>query len=47
MATKPRVIDLSERAVANRIEDLRQLYRLMLTFKDVKILGPLKDLEPR
>ncbi|MBL9017522.1 MAG: hypothetical protein JNL83_25255 [Myxococcales bacterium] len=34
-------IDMSPQAVAARIEDLRALYRLMLSLRAVKILGPL------
>lgn len=40
--TKLRSVDMSPAAVNARIEDLRQLYRLMLSLRDVKILGPIK-----
>ena len=32
---------MSPRAVAGRIDDLRALYKLMLTFRTVRILGPV------
>ena len=34
-------IDMSPEAVASRIDDLRALYRLMLSLREVKILGPV------
>lgn len=34
-------VDMSPAAVAARIEDLRALYRLMLSLREVKILGPV------
>jgi hypothetical protein len=34
---------MSAQAVENRIEDLRQLYRLMLSLREVRLLGPLSD----
>jgi len=36
---------MSDAAVARRIEDLRQLYRLMLSLRTARILGPLKALD--
>ncbi len=35
---------MSARAVENRIEDLRQLYRLMLSLREVRLLGPLSEI---
>ena len=42
---KPKQVDMSPIAVAGRMEDLRQLYRLMLSFRTIRILGPLSELD--
>jgi len=47
MIEKPSPVDMSPSAIEGRIEDLRQLYRLMLSLKEIRILGPLSELEKR
>ena len=37
-------VDMSARAVENRIEDMRQLYRLMLSLREIRLLGPLSEI---
>ncbi len=41
MPKKIESVDMSPVAVAGRIDDLRALYKLMLTLREVKILGPV------
>lgn len=43
----PRHVDMSPRAVEGRIEDMRQLYRLMLSLRTVRLLGPLSEIDKR
>lgn len=43
-AENSKQVDMSPRAVEIRIEDLRQLYRLMLSLRTVRLLGPLSEI---
>lgn len=42
MTRKPEPVDMSPQAIDNRLEDLRQLYRLMLSFAEIKLVGPVE-----
>ena len=40
---RPSSIDMSPVGVNSRLEDLRQLYRLMLSLRTIRLLGPLRE----
>ena len=42
MTRKPDPVDMSPKAIDNRLEDLRQLYRLMLSLAEIKLVGPVE-----
>lgn len=42
MTTKPRdPVDMSPEAIARRLEDVRQLYRLMVATRRFELVGPV------
>jgi hypothetical protein len=49
--TKPREIDLSPKAVAQRHEEMRQLYKLAMYLRGARVIGPVEagrgDADPK